>query len=317
MAEQRLSQASKGVWIGIIGNVALAVMKFIVGMISNSRALVADAARSASDAASSSIKLISVKTAQYSPGRDHSYRQSKSESITAIIVSIIIIFVALEIVVNAVLAMIGGLEQAPREIALIAITISLIGKEWMYQYKVRLGKRLNSRSFIESAREHRTGVYSSLVALLGIGGAMLGPYMGMSELAYLDPIAAIAVALMLLKKGYDLIRETIYNTMEHGLDEEDTQHIFETIGKVKGVQAVDDLRAREHGLYLVVDVAIRVNPKITVLEGHLIGRHVKALLKSRFSNVLAVYVQVLPYNPSYPYNAGFQQTDGDRPTLLH
>lgn len=317
MADQRLAQASKGVWIGIIGDVALAVMKFIVGMISNSRALVADAARSASDAASSFNMLIGSKTAQYSPGRDHSYRNGRSGTIAAIIVSLILLYVGLEIVVNSVQAMIGGVEQAPQELALIAIIISLVVKEWMFQYNIRLGKQLKSQAFIERAREHRMGVYSSIVALTGIGGAMIGSYTGISALIYLDPIASITVALMLLKKGYNLIRETIYQTMEHRLDEEDTQPIFDTIGKVKGVQAINDLSARKHGHYLIVDVKISVNPKITVLEGHLIGRHVKALLKSRFSNVLAVYVQVLPYNPSYPYNTGFEHSDGDRPTLLH
>jgi len=117
--------------------------------------------------------------------------------------------------------------------------------------------------------------------------------------------------------GYNLIRESIHNTMDHVLHEEDSQHLYDAIRKVKGVQAIDDLRAREHGHYLIVDVKISVNPKITVLEGHDIARHVKSMLIGRFANISDVFVHVNPYDPSFPYNPGYEQEDGDRPTVLH
>jgi len=117
--------------------------------------------------------------------------------------------------------------------------------------------------------------------------------------------------------GYDLVREAIHNTMDHVLHEEDSRHLYQTIRSVRGVQAIDDLRAREHGPYLIVDVKISVNPKITVLEGHEIARNVKLTLLRKYPNISDVFIHVNPYDPSFPYNAGYDRDDGDRPTLLH
>jgi len=317
MTDQRLTQASRGAWIGIVGNAALALMKFIIGWISGSKALIADAAHSASDIGGSIIVLIGLKAAHKPPDKDHPYGHGKAESIAAIIVSLLLVYVGLEIAISSVKSIAGGVAEAPKGIALIAIVISIVVKEAMFQYKYRLGKRLNSQALIANAWEHRSDVYSSIAALLGVGGAMLGGYMGAPLLYYLDPVAGCVVALMVLKMGYDLIRESIHNTMDHVLHEEDSQHLYETIRSVRGVQAIDDLRARELGPYLVVDVKISVNPKITVLEGHEIARNVKMTLLRKYSNISDVFIHVNPYDPSFPYNAGYDRDDGDRPTLLH
>lgn len=317
MTDQRLTKASMGAWVGIVGNIALALMKFIVGMISNSRALIADAVHSASDIAGSFIVLIGVRAAHKPPDKDHPYGHGKAESIAAIIVSLILLYVGLEIAVGSIKAIFAGVNEAPKGIALVAILISMVVKEAMFQYKYRLGKRLNSQALIANAWEHRSDVYSSVAALIGVAAAILGNYIGFAALYYMDPVAGVVVALMILKMGYNLIRDSIHSAMDHVLHEEDSQHLYEAIRKVKGVQGIDELRAREHGHYLIVDVKISVNPKITVLEGHEIARQVKTMLLGRFANIADVFVHVNPYDPSFPYNPGYEHEGNDRPTILH
>lgn len=306
-----------GAWVGILGNIALALMKFIVGMMSNSRALIADAAHSASDIAGSFIVLIGVRAAHKPPDKDHPYGHGKAESIAAIIVSLILLYVGLEIALGSIRAIFSGVTEAPKGIALVAILISIIVKEAMFQYKYRLGKKLNSQALIANAWEHRSDVYSSVAALVGVAAAILGHYIGFTTLYYMDPVAGVVVALMILKMGYNLIRDSIHSTMDHVLHEEDSQYLYDAIRMVKGVQAIDELRAREHGHYLIVDVKISVNPKITVLEGHEIALRVKTLLLGRFANIADVFVHVNPYDPSFPYNPGYEPEDNDRPTILH
>lgn len=317
MTDQRLTKASMGAWVGILGNIALALMKFIVGMMSNSRALIADAAHSASDIAGSFIVLIGVRAAHKPPDKDHPYGHGKAESIAAIIVSLILLYVGLEIALGSIRAIFSGVTEAPKGIALVAILISIIVKEAMFQYKYRLGKKLNSQALIANAWEHRSDVYSSVAALVGVAAAILGHYIGFTTLYYMDPVAGVVVALMILKMGYNLIRDSIHSTMDHVLHEEDSQYLYDAIRMVKGVQAIDELRAREHGHYLIVDVKISVNPKITVLEGHEIALRVKTLLLGRFANIADVFVHVNPYDPSFPYNPGYEPEDNERPTILH
>lgn len=317
MQDQRFKKAEFGAWIGIVGNIALAVMKFVAGMLSGSKALIADAAHSASDVAGSLAVLIGLKAAKLPPDEDHPYGHGKAESISAIIVSMLLIIVAFEVGVSAVKSIINSEVVVPPLYALIVIIIAIVVKEWMFRYKYRLGKQLNSQALIANAWEHRSDVFSSLAAFVGIGGAYLGGLWNVAWMMYLDPIAGVLVALLVLRMGYKLIMESIHNTMDHVLHEEDTLELRKAVEGVKGVIAVDDLRAREHGHYVIVDVKISVNPRITVLEGHDIAKAVKKILMKRFSHVSDVFTHVNPYDPGYPYKNYMRDQMEDHPPFLH
>lgn len=316
MTKERFKQAELGAWLGIFGNIALAVMKGTAGYFSGSKALIADAFHSASDVAGSCAVLVGLKAAQRPPDEDHPYGHGKAEPIAAIVVSVLMLVVGLEIAVQSVKAIYTGDLEPPKGYAVIVIGISIIVKEAMFQYKYRLGKRLGSQALIANAWEHRSDVYSSVAALAGVGGAMVGHYLGNTYLFYLDPLAGLVVAVLILKMGYRLAAEAVHSTMDHVLHREDSADLLETVQRIKGVIAVDDLRAREHGHYVIVDVKISVNPKISVQEGHDIARTVKYTLMKKFSHVSDVFIHVNPYDAGYPYKNADSGQD-DYPTLLH
>lgn len=317
MTEQRFEKAQFGAWVGIVGNIALALMKGVVGWLSGSKALLADAAHSASDVVGSAAVLIGLKAAKLPPDEDHPYGHGKAESIAAIIVSVLLILVGFQIGMSAVKSLYNGVSEPPAWYALVAIGVSIVAKEVMFQYKFRLGKRLSSQALIANAWEHRSDVYSSIAALIGVGGALLGKVVNQPLLYLLDPVAGIFVALLVLKMGYRLIMESIHSTMDHVLHQEDAEELINTVRRVKGVITVDDLRAREHGHYVIVDVKISVNPKITVMEGHDIAKSVKLHLLKKFTHVSDVFIHVNPYDPGYPYKSNTDSDQTDYPTLLH
>lgn len=317
MTKERFIKAQWAAWIGIVGNLGLAVMKGFVGYISNSKALMADAAHSASDVAGSLAVLIGLRAAQMPPDEDHPYGHGKAESVAAIVISVILLFVGIEIFINSVKALYHGVSAPPGGIALIAIIISIVVKEAMFQYKYRLGKQLSSQALVANAWEHRSDVYSSIAALIGVGGAVLGGVLGISWLYYLDPVAGIVVSAQILRMGYGLIKESVHNTLDHVLHMDETQELYQTIQTMHGVIAVDELRAREHGHYVIVDLKISVNPRITVLEGHDIAKAVKHRLLTRFTHVSDVFIHVNPYDPGYPYKNNVDPDQDDFPTLLH
>ncbi|CAM3509669.1 cation diffusion facilitator family transporter [Marinicrinis lubricantis] len=306
MSDQRASKAEFAAWVGIIGNLALAAMKGTVGFFSGSKALIADAAHSASDILGSFAVLIGLKAAKKPPDKDHPYGHGKAETIAAMIVAILLLLVGYEIASGAVMAMLRGDVAAPEWYALIAIVISILVKEAMFQYKYRLGKKLSSQALIANAWEHRSDVYSSIAALIGAGGAVLGGYIDLPALYYLDPVAGIAVSLLIFRMGYKLFKESLHTVLDHVLHEEETAELLKTASMVKGVVAVDDLRAREHGHYVIVDIKLSVNPHISVLEGHEIGKAVKHRLMEQYDHVADVFVHINPFIPGYPYN-----DDGD------
>jgi cation diffusion facilitator family transporter len=146
---------------------------------------------------------------------------------------------------------------------------------------------------------------------------VLGGRLGIPQLYYLDPAAGVFVSVLVLKMGFKLVMESIHSTMDHVLHQEDADELLQTVQRVPGVIAVDDLRAREHGHYVIVDVKISVNPQITVLEGHDIAKSVKHQLMTRFIHVSDVFIHVNPYDPGYPYKNNVNSKEGDLPTLLH
>ncbi|MBD0381731.1 cation diffusion facilitator family transporter [Paenibacillus sedimenti] len=317
MNDERFQKAEFAAWVGIVGNAILALLKGVVGFTAQSKALLADSAHSASDVAGSFAVLIGLRAAKKPPDADHPYGHGKAESIASIVVSVLLLVVGVEIGISAVKSIWQGVEEAPRAYALIAIGISLIVKEAMFQYKYRLGKRLNSQALITNAWEHRSDVYSSIAALAGVFGAVLGHYFNVKMLYYLDPLAGLFVSLLVLKMGYSLVKESIHTTMDHVLHHEDAADLVSTVQTIKGVITVDDLRAREHGHYVIVDIKISVNPRISVLEGHDIARTVKQQLMKRFHHVSDVFVHVNPYDAGYPYKNNTDTELNDYPNIFH
>jgi cation diffusion facilitator family transporter len=292
----RFKQAEFAAMIGVVGNIVLAIVKGVVGVIAESRALVADAVHSASDVAGSLAVFIGVRAAKQPPDEDHPYGHGKAESIAAIIVAVLLFLVGLEIGKSSFESFFEEIE-APKPLAIYAVILSIVVKEWMFRYKFRLGKRIKSDAIIVNAYEHRSDVYSSIAALAGIGAAILGQKMEIGWLVYADPVAGLFVSILVIKMAWKLGAESIHTTLDHVLHDEDVVDLKETVSKISEVKKIDELHAREHGHYVIVDIKVSVDPHITVEEGHYIGKLVKEKLMSEHEHVQNVMVHINPYSP--------------------
>jgi cation diffusion facilitator family transporter len=317
LTEDRFKKAEFAAWVGIAGNIALAALKGIIGIKANSKALIADAVHSASDAAGSFADLIGLRAAKLPHNEAHPYEHEKAKSIASIIVSVILLFAGIEIGIFAFKSLFHGVDAAPKSYALIAIGISIVIKELIFRYKFNLGKTPDSGALNANALEHRSDVYSSIAALMGVLGAILGTYWGLPFFYYFDPAAGLFVSLLVLKMGCNLVKEVIRYTLDHELHQEDAVDLISTVQRVKGVIAVDDLRAKVYGPYVIVDIKISVYPKISVLEGHEIAKVIKQHLMKRFLHVSDVIVQVSPYHPGLPYKYSVDPEQDEFPTLIH
>lgn len=294
--DDRLAKAQFGAWVGIVGNLTLAAVKLVIGLLAKSQALIADSVHSASDVVGSVAVLIGLRAAERPPDEDHPYGHGKAESISAIIVAVLLVVVGFEIAQSSIQSFFAPLE-APGFIAVWAAIGSMAVKEWMFRYKYNLGKKLNSQSLIANAWEHRSDVYSSFAALVGIGGAIAGERLSIPWMLYLDPAAGIFVSALVLKMSYNILMESIHSTLDHVLHEEDTAGLRQTISSVEGVLRIDTLRARELGHYLIIDVKVGVDPRMTVEAGHRIGKQVKHELMEKHPQVRDVFVHINPYDP--------------------
>ncbi|CAM4200024.1 cation diffusion facilitator family transporter [Lacicoccus alkaliphilus] len=293
----RYKEAQRATIIGIAVNLLLAVIKGIGGVMGNSRALVADAVHSASDVVSSIAVYIGVRAAQKPPDREHPYGHGKSENVATLIVAILLVVVGFEIMYNSITSIWTETANEVTSIMVLYIIIfSLIVKEVLFQYKFRLGTRINSPALIADAWHHRTDAISSAVALAGVGLTLIGARYDIPYLNYFDPLAGAVIAVIIMYMGFQLAKEAVSMTLEVVLNEEETVELMKTATSVDKVVQVDALSARSHGSYVIVDIKISVDANISVEEGHRIGRNVKQKLIREHDMVRDVHVHVNPYD---------------------
>lgn len=288
--DERYQKLQFAAWVGIVGNIGLAIIKGIVGWLAGSRALVADAVHSASDVVGSIAVLIGIRAAKLPPDKDHPYGHGKAESIAAIIVAVLLFVVGLEIAVSAIKSFNEPI-QVPRVMAIYAVIFSIVVKELMFRYKYNLGKKYHSEALLVDAWHHRSDVFSSFAALIGIGASIAGGYIGVPWLVYADPLAGLFVSVLIVKMAWGLGKQSIHNAMDHVLHDEDTAEMRKIALAVEGVFSVDEFFAREHGHYVIIDLKIGVDPYITVEEAHAIGKKVKAsLTKSDYVHDVRIHI---------------------------
>jgi len=316
MSEERYYKADTAAWIGISGNAALALVKGAAGWMAGSKALLADALFSASAAAGSFAKLIGKRASKVNPEADRMQERGKAETVASVIVSVLMLIVGVEIGISAIKSLYNGVDSPPEGYSLMVILASIVAKEAIFQYKYRIAKRLSSQSLVADAWTHRGHLYPSLAALGGAGGAMLGGILGLPYFYYLDPLGGLIVSIFILKMGFDTIMEALRISMDRTLHHEDAQDVMQAVQRVKGVITVDELTAREQGHYVVVEMKISVNPRITVFEGHEIAKDVKGRLMERYIHISDVLVHVYPYDPGYPYKNNLELEQRDFPSML-
>ncbi|MEI3607338.1 cation diffusion facilitator family transporter [Pseudogracilibacillus sp. SE30717A] len=284
-------------WVGIIVNIFLTIIKVIGGILSGSRALLADALHSASDIVGSAVILFAVRISNKPPDEEHPYGHGKAENIASIIVALLLIVVGIEISVSSLKVFFGELPKAPGTLALIILLISIVIKEILFYYKFYLGKKYQSTALISEAWHHRSDSLSSLAALAGVGLALLGEKFNLPFLVYGDAVAGIIVSVIVIKVGYQLIKGSATVILEKVLEEDEIEIYKKTVLAIDGVLRIDQLLARTHGSYVIIDIKLSVDPNITVEEGHTIAANAKQALLDTHKEVEDVLVHINPYQP--------------------
>lgn len=283
-------------WLGMIANLLLTLIKGIIGYFSGSRALLADAAHSASDIIGSIVVLFGVKIATQPPDEEHPYGHGKAEHVASLIVALILILIGVQFAGTSLKIFFGEPPAAPAPVALIVITFSIIVKEVLFQYKHRLGNKYKSVALLTEAWHHRSDAFSSVAALIGVGAARLGDYFDIPMLLYSDALAGVIVSFIVIKVGFSLAKKSSLVVMEQVLNESEIRKYANTAKSVGGVMRIDQLHARSHGHYIIIDIKVSVDPYLTVEAGHSIAARVKEQLRVAHPEVEDVLVHVNPYN---------------------
>jgi cation diffusion facilitator family transporter len=281
----RYREARNVTLLGAVLNIALAVIKIVFGYLGKSQALIADGFHSFSDLLSDVVVLIATRYGSADADRDHPYGHRRVETMASMILALLLVLIALGIGYDAIIHL--NVEQAPNRYVLIIVGIAILVKEFLYQYTQRVAKKLKSKLLYANAWHHRSDAASSVVVLVGVAGALLG-------FTYLDAIAAIIVALLILKMAWDIGWSSARELVDTAVDDELLAQIKHVILQTNGVVGLHQLRTRSMGNDILVDVHVLVNGQVSVSEGHHIAQQVHLNLVSKLSAVSDVTVHVDP-----------------------
>ena len=281
-ATNREKSIYKVTWIGSIVNFLLLVFKFIAGFLGHSSALVADAVHSLSDFATDIIVIVFVKISGKPEDDDHRYGHGKYETLATALIGVALFAVGIGLLVSGATKVAdvikGVVLPAPSMIALVAAAVSIVAKEILYRYTVRVGKNLNSQAVVANAWHHRSDAFSSIGTLIGIGGAIL---LG-EKWRILDPLAAIVVSAFIIKVAAELIKPCIDELLERSLPAETERRILDIIASFPEVSSPHHLRTRRIGNHIAIEVHLRMDGKTSLEDAHTVATNVERQLKSEF-----------------------------------
>ncbi|MGN0279453.1 MAG: cation diffusion facilitator family transporter [Lachnospiraceae bacterium] len=282
--------ANRVSFITIAENAVLTIFKLLAGIIAHSNAMISDAIHSASDVFSTIVVIIGVRLAAKDSDKEHPYGHERLECVAAIVLAMVLFLTGLEIGAQAVKDIISGNYgelEVPGMLALIAAVVSIVTKEIMYWYTRYYAQRIDSSALMADAWHHRSDALSSIGALIGIGGAMLG-------FPVMDSIASLVIFVFIAKAAYDIFRDAMEKMVDHSCDEVTEKEIYDLVLGYREVLGIDLLQTRIFGNKIYVDVEIRVNGQYTLMEAHNIAEEVHQNIEQDFPKVKHVMVHVNP-----------------------
>lgn len=263
--EQRFRMAQRSTWVSVVLNVVLTILQLIIGYFGRSQALIADAMHSLSDLLSDFLVLWANRACSRSADDSHPYGHARIETAATLILGVMLLAIGLALLWGAGVKLQDPAKFQPVHVATLYMAIiTLIGKEALFRYLLRVAKRLRSQMLAANAWHSRSDAASSLVVVAGIGGNLLGFY-------FLDLVAALLVAFLIVRMGWKMAFESLSDLVDTALSEEEVAAIRATLVATPGVLGLHELRTRKMGDQALVDAHVLVDPHISVSEGHFIA----------------------------------------------
>ena len=192
--------------VGIICNVFLFILKYIMGTLSGSISVVSDAFNNLSDSAGCMVTLLGYKLASKPADKDHPFGHGRMEYLTALTIAVLILIVAFELFRNSVNKIIHPEKLTFSLIVLISLLVSILIKLWMSFFNAFLGKKINSSVMLATAKDSRTDVIATSATCIAVISSL---YTNLP----VDGIMGLVVSLFIFKSGIDIVKDTVDNLL--------------------------------------------------------------------------------------------------------
>ena len=291
----------RAVNLALLANACLAALKTAIGILGHSPALLADGINSTSDVAYGIIVKIFIRMARKPADDAHPYGHRQLESIASLIIGAFVLTTAVAIfwdAVNRVYDLISaGTTSAGASPLTLYVALFTVGlKIFLSRWTKSIGRQTGNPVVLAIAADHRNDIFSAAAAAIGI-------FLARSGTPWFDPLAGAFVALVILRTGLEILRDSSGDLMDTVPTAELRKKVEASIGGTPGVLAVEEMQAHRFGPYIVINLTVGVNGAMTVAEGDAISSELERALYRDIDLLQRVHVHYHPLAQSPPPEA--------------
>ena len=272
---------------GIIGNIFLFVIKLITGLLTNSRAMLADSFNRASDVFSSFMTLIGNKISSIPSDDDHNLGHGKAEYIYSMLISIAMFGLSFTIFKDSFISLFIQSEYNFSMWLIIICLITIITKFILYIYTRKIAKEQNNLLIEANSKDHRNDCLITILNLVSCLFAKYGIY-------FLDGITGIIISLWILFTGIKIFKASYDVLMDKSISEETKRKVFEIINKHEEIKKVIHFNATPVGYKYQISFTIYVDGNLSTFESHEIANRLEKEIANKLEQI---YLTVIHVNP--------------------
>lgn len=272
---------------GIIGNLFLLVIKTLIGFITGSRAMIADAFNSAGDIFSSIMTFIGNKIASKPYDEDHNLGHGKAEYIYSMLISIVMIIMSVTIIKDSIISIFNNAKYEFSIWLVIVCLITIIVKFSLFMYTNAMSKKLNNLLVKANSEDHRNDCVITTVNLISCLFSLKGIY-------WIDGVVGIGISVWILISAIKIFIQSYDVLMDKSIDETTKKEVFEIINKHEEIKKVTHFNATPVGYQYQISFSIFVDGNMSTFESHKIADNLE---KEIGKNIEEVYLTVIHVNP--------------------
>ena len=278
--------------IGLGANILLSILKTTVGIIGHSPALLADGINSTSDVAYYIVVRVFMALAHKPADAEHPYGHNQLESISAIVIGAFVITTGVAIFWDAV-NKVYDLWTGPGDftgaaVGALVVALFTVGlKILLYVRTSRIGKQTNNSAVLALAYDHRNDIFAASAASIGI-------FLGRMGYAWIDPMAGALVAIIILRTGIEILRQSSGDLMDTVPGHVLQQQVIQALSNNTRVKCVEEVLAHRFGPYLVMNITIGIDGSLSVVQGDAIATEAEEKLFGEIDMLKRVHIHYHP-----------------------
>ena len=281
---ENLKLAQRGAYLSLVVYIILSISKYITGFVYDSAAVRADALNNMTDIIVSIAVIVGLKISIKPADKNHPYGHLKSENISTLLVSFIIMFVGIQVVIENAPRIFTHEHNTPNAITIVISLISGIIMLGVYAINHRLAKKTKSSSLDSAAKDNMSDGLVSIGTAIGLVFTQFG-------LSIVDVILATLLGLLIIYTGFGIFKDSIF-ALSDVFNEKDLEDYRNEVLEVQDVKDVKNVKGRYHGSSIFLDVTIVVDAHLSLQEAHEICDRVETHLHS--VGISSVYVHPEP-----------------------